>query len=281
MENTVAQTNGSGRQRTAFSRGLTGVFVLWLRELKRFWRDRPRRLGAFFQPLIYLFLLGTGMQAAFTVFGGGKIDYVTFMYPGILAMTVLFTSVFSSISILWDRQFGFLKEVLVSPIPRTSVAVGKIAGGASTACLQGAILMLLAFVPGLLGFSLTTLWKVLLLIPVTILLSGSMTSMGVAIAARMKSFEAFPIVMNFILLPMFFLSGAMFPLQGLPGWMEVLTRINPLTYGVDLMRGIALGGTDVGGLKVQVFPAWLDVLVMVGFGVVMMGIAIWQFNRQE
>ncbi len=281
MENTVARTNGSGRQRTAFSRGLTGVYVLWLREMKRFWRDRPRRLGAFFQPLVYLFLLGTGMQAAFTVFGGGKIDYVAFMYPGILAMTVLFTSVFSAISILWDRQFGFLKEVLVSPIPRTSVAIGKVVGGASTACLQGVILMLLAFVPGLLGFSLTTLWKVLLLMPVTILLSLSMTSMGVAIAARMKSFEAFPIIMNFILLPMFFLSGAMFPLQGLPGWMDVLTRINPLTYGVDLMRGIALSGTDLGGLKVQMFPAWLDVLVMVGFGVMMMGISIWQFNRQE
>jgi len=281
MENAVARINESSRQRTAFSRGLTGVYVLWLREMKRFWRDRPRRLGAFFQPLIYLFLLGTGMQAAFTVFGGGKIDYVMFMYPGILAMTVLFTSVFSAISILWDRQFGFLKEVLVSPIPRTSVAVGKVAGGASTACMQGVILMLLAFVPGLLGFSLTTLAKVLLLIPVTILLSLSMTSMGVAIAARMKSFEAFPIVMNFILLPMFFLSGAMFPLQGLPGWMDVMTRINPLTYGVDLMRGIALGGTDVGGLKIQMFPAWLDVLVMVGFGVIMMGISIWQFNRQE
>ncbi|MCG2796777.1 MAG: ABC transporter permease [Actinomycetia bacterium] len=281
MENAVIENNGSGRQRTAFSRGLTGVYVLWLRELKRFWRDKPRRLGAFFQPLIYLFLLGTGMQAAFTVFGGGKIDYVTFMYPGILAMTILFTSVFSAISILWDRQFGFLKEVLVSPIPRTSVAVGKIVGGATTACLQGIILMILAFVPSLLGFSLSTLGKVLTLIPVVILLSLCMTSMGVAIAARMKSFEAFPIIMNFILLPMFFLSGSMFPLQGLPGWMDVLTKMNPLTYGVDLLRGIALSSVDVGGLKAQAFPAWLDVLVMIVFGAVMAWISIWQFNRQD
>jgi len=221
------------------------------------------------------------MQAAFTVFGGGKIDYVTFMYPGILAMTVLFTSVFSAISILWDRQFGFLKEVLVSPIPRSSVALGKIAGGATTACLQGVILMILAFIPNLLGFSFSTLWKVLLLIPVTVLLSLSMTSMGVAIAARMKSFEAFPIVMNFILLPMFFLSGAMFPLQNLPGWMNVLTRLNPLTYGVDLMRGVALGGIDVGGLKVQSFPTWLDFLVMLGFGALTATVAVLQFIRQD
>ena len=281
MENVATDTQAGGRRRTTLQRALTGVYVLWLRELKRFWRDRPRRLGAFFQPLIYLFLLGTGMQAAFQVFGGGKVDYVTFMYPGIVAMTLLFTSVFSAISILWDRQFGFLKEVLISPIPRSSVAVGKIVGGATTACLQGLILMILAFIPSLLGFSLSTLGTVLLLIPVVMLLSLSMTSMGVAIAARMKSFEAFPIIMNFILLPMFFLSGAMFPLQGLPGWMDVLTKINPLTYGVDLLRGIALSGVDVGGFKIQAFPAWLDVLVMVGFGAVMMGVSIWHFNRQE
>lgn len=300
--------------RTNLRRGLTGVYVLWLRELKRFWRDTPRRLGAFFQPLVYLFLLGTGLQAAFEVFGGGQTDYITFMFPGIVAMTVLFTSVFSAISILWDREFGFLKEVLVSPIPRSSVALGKIVGGATTAVFQGMILLLLAFLPILFGFSLTTLWKMILLIPVIVLLSLGMTSLGVAIAARMKSFEGFPIVMNFILLPMFFLSGAMFPLQGLPGWMDVLTKINPLTYGVDLVRGIALKGVEITmsasplqqlststmqkippdvisaikdaapqmpQFQAQVYPSWLDVLVMIAFGALFLGIAIWQFNRQE
>lgn len=292
MEDAAVGIPADRSNRTSLQRGLVGVYILWLREFKRFWRDRTRRIGAFFQPLIYLFLLGTGLQAAFKVFGGGQTDYVTFMYPGIVGMTVLFTSVFSAISILWDREFGFLKEVLVSPIPRTSVALGKIFGGATTAVIQGMILMLLAFIPSLLGFSLSTLLKMLWLIPVTVLLSLGMTSLGVAIAARMKSFEGFPIVMNFILLPMFFLSGAMFPLQGLPGWMDVLTKINPLTYGVDLLRGIVLTGIDVGGaaiqgmpqaavFKPQVYPTWLDVLVIVGFGAAMMWIAVWQFNRQE
>lgn len=303
-------------ERTTLQRYFTGIWVIWLREGKRFWRDTPRRVGAFVQPLVYLFLLGTGMQAAFKIFGAGaETKYVVFMFPGIVGMTVLFTSVFSAISILWDREFGFLKEVLVSPVPRTSVALGKIVGGATTAVLQGLIFMLLMFVPSFFGFSFETLGKMLLLIPVVILLSLGMTAMGVAIAARMKSFEGFPIVMNFILLPLFLLSGAFFPLQGLPGWMNVLTKINPLTYGVDALRGIALAGVEVSSqstsilaripesviakipaevktvlqevipqapkLQVQRFPLWLDITVVAGFTLVMMFVAIWQFNRQE
>lgn len=302
---------------TAVQRAFTGIYVIWIRDIKRFWRDTPRRIGAFVQPLIYLFLLGTGLQAAFKVFGSGaNTKYVLFMFPGILGMTVLFTSVFSSISILWDREFGFLKEVLVSPVPRPSVALGKVFGGATTAMMQGIILMVLMFFPFMFGFSLTTLWKALALIPLTLLLSLCMTSVGVAIASRMKSFEGFPIIMNFFLMPLFFLSGAMFPLQGLPGWMNFLTKINPLTYGVDMLRGVALKGVnistgtavnvfqklpeslkakltmqDLAALKsiapkmpmvqVQRYPLWLDVVVVTGFGLVFMLIAIWQFNRQE
>lgn len=280
----------------SLNRSLTAIYVIWLREFKRFWRDTPRRIGAFIQPIIYLFLLGTGLQAAFKVFGGSNVQYVTFMFPGIVAMTVLFTSVFSAISILWDREFGFLKEVLVSPVPRSSVALGKIVGGGTTAFLQALVLMVLMFFPGIFGFSLSTLGKIVVMIPLTLLLSLGMTSLGVAIAARMKSFEAFPIVMNFILLPLFFLSGAMFPLQGLPTWMDILTKINPLTYGVDMLRGVALKGVDIGSVAVgsipgmpaeattfqaQVYPTWLNLLVITGFGLAMLWIAIWQFNRQE
>jgi ABC-2 type transport system permease protein len=308
--------------RKNFRGGLIGVYVIWLRDLKRFWRDTPRRIGAFFQPILYLFLLGTGMQSAFKAFGGGDVKYVLFMFPGILGMTVLFTSVFSAISIVWDRQFGFLKEVLVSPIPRSSVAVGKVVGGATTALFQGAILLVLAFLPMFFGFSLNTLVKVLELIPVIALLAIGMTSLGVVVAARMRSFEGFPIVMNFVMMPMFFLSGAMFPLQGLPGWMTFLTRINPLTYGVDALRGIALNGVAITSttsitatpamvntvtewgtkynvsadalkdlyirlqsamptLQVQRYPLWLDLLVVLGFTVVMVGVAIWQFGKQD
>lgn len=302
--------------RTSFERSLTGIYIVWLRDFKRFWRDTPRRLGAFVQPLVYLFLLGTGLQAAFKVFGAGNTKYVTFMFPGILGMTVLFTSVFSSISILWDRQFGFLKEILVSPVPRPSVAVGKVIGGATTAVLQGAVLLVLMFIPSIFGFHWSTLWKALALIPLMVLLALAMTSVGVAIGARLKSFEAFPILMNFFLMPLFFLSGAMFPLQGLPGWMNFLTKINPLSYGVDMLRGVALKGVSlttsstiasklapeavaklkadpqlaaalqkvlpkIPTVKTQIYPLWLDVLVVAGFGAVMLAIAIWEFNRQE
>lgn len=315
MESITVETperviGGSGLQRF-----LTGIYIIWLRDFKRFWRDKIRRITAFIQPLVYLFLLGTGLQAAFTVFGAeAETKYVLFMYPGILGMTILFTSVFSAMSILWDREFGFLKEVLVSPVPRSSVAVGKIFGGATTACLQGAILMVIAFFPWFLGFSLTTLWKVLMLIPIMILISFGMTSVGVAIGARLKSFEAFPLLMNLLLLPLFFLSGAMFPLQGLPGWMTVLTRINPLSYSVDMLRGIALKGVQVVStgvsispalrdyitkappalraevaklapqvpkFQVQEYPMWLSLVVVIGFSLAMLVVAIWQFSRTE
>jgi ABC-2 type transport system permease protein len=187
--------------RTNLTRAFTGMYIVWLRDVKRFWRDTPRRVGAFVQPLIYLFLLGTGLQAAFKVFGGGNTKYIQFMFPGILGMTVLFTSVFSAISILWDREFGFLKEVLVSPVPRSSVAFGKIIGGASQAMIQGAILLVLMFFPFMYGFSLSTFYKALALIPLVLLLAVGMTSIGVAIAANMKSMEGFPMVMNFLFCP--------------------------------------------------------------------------------
>ncbi len=273
-----------GRFRQSLRSGWVGVYVIWLRDVKRFWRDTPRRVGSFFQPIIYLFLLGTGLQSAFNTFGGGDNDikYVLFMFPGILGMTVLFTAVFSAISIVWDREFGFLKEVLVSPIPRASVAVGKVLGGATTALMQGMVLLVLAFFPMFLGFSLDTLLKVLELIPIISLLAVAMTSLGVTVAARMRSMEGFPIIMNFILMPLFFLSGAMFPLQGLPTWMDVLTRLNPLTYGVDSLRGICLKDTVLAQrLQVPRYPLWLDLLVILAFTAVLMVLAVWQFDRQD
>ncbi|RJP31078.1 MAG: ABC transporter [Actinobacteria bacterium] len=289
-----------------------GIYITWLRDVKRFFRDRIRLVGAFGQPLIYLALLGTGMQAAFTSFGSGDTKYVTFMFPGIVCMTVLFTAMFSAISIIWDREFGFLKEMLVAPIPRSSLAIGKVFGGGTTALLQGFILLL--FMP-LVGIPYN-LEKIAMMMVVMFLLAVSLTSFGVAFAARMRSMEAFPIIMNFILLPMFFLSGALFPLQNLPGWMEVLTKINPMTYAVDAMRGVALKGISITStasislpevpaglaanpeflswisqakaalpqapqLQVQYYPLWLDLVVVIGFGVFLMLMAIWQFNRQD
>lgn len=322
LESTPGDETSGLPKSSALRRGLRGAYIIWLREFKRFWRDRPRRIGGFVQPIMYLALLGVGMQSAFKVFGGGETKYVTFMFPGILGMTVLFTAVFSAISIIWDREFGFLKEVLVSPVPRSSVALGKIVGGSTTALIQGMIFLVLAFTPWLFGFSLTTLWKALAVLPIVVLLALSLTSLGVAVAARMTSLEGFPIIMNFLLMPLFFLSGAFFPLQGLPGWMTVLTKIDPLTYGVDALRGIMLRGVDLGAgmtsqvtqfavwfkdpqiyqigiskgypdpaaltsmtqqmsLQAQRYPMWLDILVMIGFGVFLFAVALWQFGRAE
>jgi ABC-2 type transport system permease protein len=290
----------------------TGIYITWLRDVKRFFRDRIRLIGAFTQPLLYLFILGTGLESAFQSFGSGDTKYVTFMFPGILCMTVLFTSMFSAISIIWDREFGFLKEMLVAPIPRSSIAVGKVFGGATTALMQGFLLLL--FMP-LVGIPYN-LGKLALMLVIMFMLSVSLTSFGVAFAARMRSMEAFPIIMNFVLLPMFFLSGAMFPLQNLPGWMEVLTKINPMTYAVDAVRGVALKGIEITStasmglpeipasllanpeftswlsqakaslpqasqLQVQFYPLSLDLLVIFAFGVFLVFIAVLQFNRQD
>jgi ABC-2 type transport system permease protein len=299
-EANVAVTGGT--LGTKMGKMAIGTYIIWLRDLKRFFRDRIRLLGAFAQPLIYLFILGTGLQSAFQSFGSGDTKYVTFMYPGIVAMTVLFTAMFSAISIIWDREFGFLKEMLVAPIPRSSIAIGKVCGGGTTALIQGFILLL--FMP-MVGIPYT-LEKVVLMIVVMFLLAISLTAFGVVVASRMRSMEGFPIIMNFILLPMFFLSGAFFPLQDLPGWMMFLTKINPMTYAVDAMRGVALKGIEVSGqamqispevmakiselgitvpqmsqLKVQYYPLGIDMLIIAGSGIALILLAIWRFSKTE
>jgi ABC-2 type transport system permease protein len=308
----VSQPVAADELSSKLSKLFIGIYITWLRDIKRFYRDRIRLVGAFAQPLIYLALLGTGMQAAFTSFGGTETKYITFMFPGIVCMTVLFTAMFSAISIIWDREFGFLKEMLVAPIPRSSLAIGKVFGGGTTALMQGFILLL--FMP-LAGIPYN-LEKIIMMMIVMFMLAISLTSFGVAFAARMHSMEAFPIIMNFILLPMFFLSGALFPLQNLPGWMKVLTKINPMTYAVDAMRGVALKGITITStvsislpsvppslasnpefvawisqakaalpqmpqLQVQYYSLWLDLLIVAGFGVFLVLIAILQFNRQD
>jgi ABC-2 type transport system permease protein len=310
----VSAPVATGEFRKKLNKLAIGIYITWLRDVKRFFRDRIRLIGAFAQPLIYLFILGTGLQSAFQSFGSGDTKYVTFMYPGIVCMTVLFTAMFSAISIIWDREFGFLKEMLVAPIPRSSVAIGKVFGGGTTALMQGFILLL--FMP-LVGIPYG-LEKMLMMMVAMFLLAVSLTSMGVLIAARMRSMEGFPIIMNFILLPMFFLSGAMFPLQNLPKWMQVLTKINPMSYAVDAMRGVALKGIAITSstaqafgfptppaelmanpqfttwldqvkqsipqmpqMKVQYYPLALDLVVIIGVGIALILLAVWRFNRQE
>ncbi len=269
---------------------LRAVYMIWRRDLIRFWRDRVRVVGALVQPLLFLVILGTGLSSALRGAGGGAfrsgLDYQTFIYPGIIGMAVLFSSIFSGVSIIWDREFGFLKEVLVAPIDRSAVAVGKTLGGATQASLQGLILLVLApFV----GVRLTPL-AVLELIGLIFCVAFALSAVGVAVAARMKSMMGFQFVLNFLVQPAFFLSGALFPVTGLPGWMTALTRVDPLSYGVDPIRRVVLEQSGVPApvldrlsmtLGGQAVPIWFEVAVLLGFGVLLMAIAVFNFRRQD
>jgi ABC-2 type transport system permease protein len=269
---------------------LRAIYIIWYRDVLRFWRDRSRLVAAFAQPILYLAIFGTGLSSALSgggaFGGGGGFDYTQFIYPGIIGMTVLFGSIFSAMSIVWDREFGFLKEVLVAPIDRSAVAIGKSLGGATQAMVQGLILLILA---PLVGVKLT-LTTVLILIPFTFVLAFALSALGVAIASRMRSMQGFQVVMNFLMMPIFFLSGALFPLgQGLPDWMKVLTTIDPAAYGVDPIRRIVLEGTVPAPALNQmsltfmgnVIPIAVEVLILLAFGVVMLGVAVRNFRIRD
>jgi ABC-2 type transport system permease protein len=252
------------------------IWVIWLREFKAFLRERTRIISMIGQPLLYLLILGQGIASGLTLNRApGAVGYLQFMYPGILGMSVLFTSTFSAISIIWDREFGFLKEVLVAPVPRWAVAVGKVLGGATVALLQSMILILLAPLAGI--------WPspvmVLELFGLCFLISFAVTSLGVAIAARMRSMQNFQMLMNFLIMPLYFLSGAMFPITSAPPWMKVLIVLDPLTYGVDALRNVVLSGTDGAGLVR--WDLGTDVAVMAAAAVVLVTLAAVQFDRAE
>ncbi|MBI5137497.1 MAG: ABC transporter permease [Nitrospirae bacterium] len=257
--------------RHALRRDLMGIYTIWLRDVRRFVRDRPRIIGSLVQPTLFLLVLGTGLgHGTFRAMAAGEgPDYMAFIFPGIVAMTILFTSAFSAISIIWDREVGFLKEVLVAPVSRWSVAVGKVLGGASVAVMQGCVMMLLAPVAGV-GLSAPV---VLTMLPIMFLVAFAMTAMGIAAAARMASMQGFTVIMNFVVLPIFFLSGAMFPLEGLPPWMTVLVHVDPLTYGVDALRGVVLGVADR--------PLAADCSALAGFGMMMLALAVWSFGARD
>src|SRR5437660_3539441 len=222
---------------------LRAIYIIWYRDILRYWRDRWRLVASLAQPLLFLIVFGSGLSSALGrggLFGSrGGLSYVQFMYPGIIGMSILFTAIFGAMSIVWDREFGFLKEVLVAPIDRWAVAVGKALGGTTQAMIQGLILLVLApFV----GVKLSVL-TVLAIVPLAAVLAFGLASFGVMLASMMKSLQGFQVVMNFLMMPMFFLSGALFPLTGLPVWMTVLTRLDPASYGIDPIRRVVLSGS--------------------------------------
>jgi ABC-2 type transport system permease protein len=218
------------------------IYTIWLREFKTFLRERSRIFSMIIQPLLYLFIVGQGISGGMRLNAApGGIDYLQFMYPGIIGMSILFTTMFSAISIIWDREFGFLKEVLVAPVPRWGVAVGKMLGGATVAVIQSLILITLAPFLGI-TLSIVTVLEVMLLV---FIMSFAISGLGVLIAARMRSTQGFQGIMGLMIMPLFFLSGALFPIESAPSWMKPLMMLDPLTYGVDGIRNVIFADTQV------------------------------------
>jgi ABC-2 type transport system permease protein len=245
---------------------MRGIYAVMVLDLKRFWLDRARLVAGLAQPLLYLFVLGAGIGGSTRM--GGE-DYQKFIFAGVLGLSLLFTATFAAITIVFDRQIGFFKAVLVAPVPRTAIAFGKIAAGALEAAVQG--LIVLPFAP-LAGVPLTTV-KVVLLIGAMVLGSVTFSAIGVAIASRFTSTAVFPVVSNAVLLPMFFLSGALYPLTLAPRWMQVAAHFDPVAYAVDLMRG-ALAGE-------YFFAPWFSVAALAAAIALLTWAAVRVFNRGE
>ncbi|MDY6836318.1 MAG: ABC transporter permease [Chloroflexota bacterium] len=263
---------------------LRGVYIIWYRDLLRFWRDRIRLFTAFIQPLFFLIIFGTGLSSSMALVSqqSEDYDYIQFMFPGVIAMIVLFTAIMWGISIVWDREFGFLKEVLVAPVSRVSVAIGKALGGATIATIQGTMMLVFAPIAGV-NLSMTQVIPLLILM---FIIAVSLTSMGILVASRVKTMESFQIVMQLLLFPLLFISPALFPVDQLPAWLGWMVRVNPVSYAVDSLRQVVLSHTEGG------YPATLelfghnmsvaeDALVILLFGVIMVTLAVRSFGRQE
>ena len=262
----------------SFRSELRAMKIVWRRELIRFKADRMRIVTALVQPLLFLFVLGSGLQQLSSASTHG-VDLKTFIYPGILCIAVMFTAMFSAASIVWDREFGFLREMMVAPVRRSSIVIGKCLGGATVASFQGVILLCLAWavhvpysVPLVLG-----------VFGLQLLLAFSITAFGVMVAARIKQMQSFMGVMQMIVMPMFFISGALFPVANLPGWLAVLNRIDPLTYAVDPMRRLVFNHLDISGAARKALdpgvtwwgwhvPALLEAGVVLALGLLMLEI---------
>jgi ABC-2 type transport system permease protein len=262
---------------------LKGAYTIWYRDVLRFVRDRSRIFGSLAQPLLFLFALGFGLQGLLGHAGGAAglppgVSFIVFLFPGILCMTVLFTALFSAISIVWDREFGFLREVLVAPVSRTAVAFGKVAGGSTVAMIQASIIMLLGPFLGV-RYSVA---KIVLMLLTLLLLAAVISALGILIASRQKTMEGFQVIMQFLLLPMLFLSGAFFPFTGGGGAAAVLRdvgQVNPMSYGVDAMRQIALAEKLPAALFLH--PAGVDALILLGFFVLFLVPAVLLFAKQD
>jgi len=266
---------------------LRAIRIVWRRDLVRFVNDRIRIAASLVQPLLFLFVMGSGLQQLSRA-GTHGVNLKTFIYPGILAVSVMFTAMFSAASIVWDREFGFLREMMVAPVRRSSIVIGKCLGGATVACTQGVIMIALA---GLVHVPYSPV-VIFGIFGLQLLLAYTITAFGVMIAVRIKQMQSFFGVMQMIVMPMFFISGALFPVAGLPGWLEVLNRIDPMTYAVDPLRRLVFHHLSISPAAQKALdpgvtwwgyhvPAGLEILVVLALGLLMMGVAIWEFSATE
>jgi ABC-2 type transport system permease protein len=273
-------------KRSVFSE-LRAIKVVWRREMIRFFKDRLRIVTALVQPFLFLFVLGSGLQRV-TSAGTFGVNLKTFMFPGILCIAVMFTAMFSAASIVWDREFGFLREMMVAPVRRSSIVIGKVLGGATTAVFQGLIVMAVAPLVGI-PYAPVMLLELFLL---AMVLAFTISAFGVMIAARIKQMQSFMGVMQMIVTPLFFISGALFPANGLPGWLTVANRLDPISYAVDPMRRIVFAHLTVSPLAKYSLdrgitwwgwrvPSLVEAAVILMIGLVMLGIAIWEFSSTE
>jgi ABC-2 type transport system permease protein len=243
------------------------IYILWLRQLKRYFRNRARIIGSLGQPLLFLVALGLGFGPIYAKAGDGS--YIQFLAPGIMAMSILFTSMFAGMEIIWDRQFGFLKETLVAPVSRTKIMIGRTLGGTTIAVFQGIMVLIISLFAGFKPDFVMLPVAILFMILTSLLF----TALGTAIASHLNDMQGFQLIMNFLVMPLFFLSGSLFPLEGMPKAINFIAMINPLTYGVDGIRGALTGMTT--------FGMALDFTVLLIVGTILIFIGSYLFSKIE
>lgn len=247
---------------------MSAIYILWLRELKRYVRSRAQIVASLGQPLLYLLALGFGLSPVFKRAGYG--DYLQFIAPGVIGMSVLFSSIFSGLGLLWDRQFGFLKETLVAPVPRLQIMIGRTLGGATVAVIQGLLVTVVSLIA---GFRPAHFFTVPLALGFMVAIAIVFAALGVAIGSSLQDMQGFQLIMNFLVMPIFFLSGAMFPLVGLGPILSFITRLDPLSYGIDGMRSMLLAHSA--------FDPRIDLLVLAVIGSVLLVIGAYRFSKIE
>jgi ABC-2 type transport system permease protein len=244
------------------------IYILWLRELKRYTRSRAQIVASLGQPLLYLLVLGFGMGPVFRRAGNG--DYLQFVAPGVIGMSVLFSSVFSGLGLLWDRQFGFLKETLVAPVSRLQIMIGRTLGGATVAVIQGLLVTAICLMA---GFRPVHFLAIPVAIGFMVLIALVFAALGMAIGSGLQDMQGFQLIMNFLVLPIYFLSGALFPLTGLPIALSYATKADPLSYGIDGMRNVLLGHAA--------FDPRVDLVVLLVVGCILLVIGAYRFSKIE